>query len=65
MWIPISKKLVLVWLFFAQLNNSNSKLKGNIFTLEDNIKAIIAKIENFSAFDTVNKIVGGQCVEIE
>lgn len=60
-----------------QLQGSgNLKLQGtsNIFSYEDKISAFIAKIElwinkvereNFSAFDTLNQIIDGQCAEIK
>jgi hypothetical protein len=47
---------------------------SNIFAFEDKISAFIAKIdlwiskverENFSAFDTLNPIIDGQCAEIK
>lgn len=60
-----------------QLQGSgNLKLQGtsNIFAYEDKISAFIAKIElwinkvereNFSAFNTLNQIIDGQCAEIK
>jgi hypothetical protein len=60
-----------------QLQGSgNMKLEGtsNIFAFEDKISAFIAKIDlwiskvetgNFSAFDTLNPIIDGQCAEIK
>ncbi|KAF2882611.1 hypothetical protein ILUMI_23557 [Ignelater luminosus] len=56
--------------------SGNMKLEGtsNIFAFEDKISAFIAKIdlwiskverENFSAFDTSNPIIDGQCAEIK
>lgn len=60
-----------------QLQGSgNFTLQGtsNIFSYEDKISAFIAKIElwinkverdNFSAFDTLNQIIDGQCAEIK
>ncbi|KAF2903939.1 hypothetical protein ILUMI_02237 [Ignelater luminosus] len=56
--------------------SGNMKLEGtsNIFAFEDKISAPIAKIdlwiskverENFSAFDTLNPIIDGQCAEIK
>ncbi|CAH1110780.1 unnamed protein product [Psylliodes chrysocephalus] len=56
--------------------SGNLKLQGpsNIFAYEDKISAYIAKIklwtkkderENFSASDTLNQIIDGQCTEIK